>query len=403
MTARATRRTEGRAQDRTRARASRHGAAAAWRAPAACALAVCALLTAASAPAAPQSAPSASVPSGASPRAVAPTPAPAPADRTRERAPARAQGPASATAEKDGLRATLTLRAPAGWQPGAPIEGEVTVALPPGARLEPPQLGETLGAWDVRDVRFERGTAPDTALLRFTLRVWEAGPQTVPAIPVVAVAADGQRVEVAPGPVEVEIASLLAADTPLTELAAPIRGPVEIAAGRWWWYVLAALGAGLTLWLVAWLFRRGRAEAPEPPLPPHDWALRELERLEAERLPARGEFGRFFTRLSDIARHYVEQRWGISAPEQTTQEFLRAARAHPELAGGHEGTLGRFLRAADMVKFAAVRPAAEECDGALDLIRGFVRASAPPLPAPDSAPAPASAHAAATRTEGATP
>lgn len=356
----------------------------------ACACACCALgmlalearAVAPSTPHAPAQASSASAPTGTSgptTPSVASMPAP-PADRTRERAPVRTQGPVTVTAEKDGLRATLGLRAPDGWQPGAPIEGEIAVTVPAGMRLDAPHLGETLGAWDVRDARVERGPTPDARVVRFTLRAWDAGPQTVPAISITALTSADTRVELALGPVEVELASLLGSDTPLTELAAPIRGPVEMGTNRWWWYALAALGAGLTLWLAAWLFRRGRAEEAAPPLPADQWALLELGRLEAERLPARGEFGRFFVRLSDILRHYVEQRWGISAPEQTTQEFLRAARAHAELAGGHEATLGRFLRSADMVKFAAVRPAAQECDSALDLIRGFVHASAPPPP-----------------------
>lgn len=311
-------------------------------------------------------------------------------------APTVAPGPvgaATATANKDGVRATLSLAAPRGWQPGVPVDARVSIAMPQGARAEMPSLGEMLGVWDVRDVRMgpgaaggdssadaggaARAEAPASAEIRLTLVAWDAGPLTVPAIPIRVALADGAVVELAVGPLDVALESLLAADTPLTELAAPIRGPVDISTARWGLYIALAVGAIILLWLASRLFLRSRALALEPALPADVWALRELDRLEADRLPARAEFGAFFARLSDIVRHYVEQRWDISAPEQTTNEFLRVARAHPELSGGHEHTLAQFLRSADLVKFAAVRPMDSECDRALDMMRGFVRASAP--------------------------
>ncbi|MBL9141225.1 MAG: hypothetical protein JNK53_05105, partial [Phycisphaerae bacterium] len=290
--------------------------------------------------------------------AAAPQSAPA-NDRTIERAPQALATPtpppgpvgaATASADSDGVHAQLSLAAPKGWQPGAPVQVRIAVTLPEGARLDPSSVAQTLGAWDVRDVRMERGADARSATVRMTLTAWEAGTIAVPAIPVHASLPDGRTVQLSVGPLEVSLETLLAEGTPLTELAAPIRGPVDIATMRWLLIVAAAVGAAITLWLATYLFRRSRAVAVAPPLPPDVWALRELDRLESERLPARSEFGVFFARLSDIVRHYVEQRWGISAPEQTTKEFLRDARTHPELAGGHERTLAQFLRDADMVK-----------------------------------------------------
>jgi len=175
---------------------------------------------------------------------------------------------------------------------------------------------------------------------------------------------------------------------PLTELAHGLRDPVDIPTGAWKRWAVAIAGVALCLGFVLWLMRRRSAAPPPPPLPADQWALREIERLEAERLPERGEVDGFFVRLSDVVRTYIERRFGIAAPEQTTQEFLRAAGRHPDLAGGHERTLAQFLRTADMVKFAAQRPAGTECGRALDAMRGFVRATAP-AEAPEGATAPA--------------
>jgi hypothetical protein len=60
--------------------------------------------------------------------------------------------------------------------------------------------------------------------------------------------------------------------------------------------------------------------------------------------------------------------------------------------------LAAFLRAADMVKFAAQRPGPGECERGLDAARGFVRESAPTTDATDLTPGAAGAHEGLERT-----
>jgi len=110
---------------------------------------------------------------------------------------------------------------------------------------------------------------------------------------------------------------------------------------------------------------------------PHERALREFNELALRELPHKGLILDFYVLLSDTVRRYVEGRFGISAPEQTTKEFLAAARHHPQIIEDHQRLLASFLRAADMVKYAAQRPGPTECEHGLDAARGFVRESAP--------------------------
>ena len=126
------------------------------------------------------------------------------------------------------------------------------------------------------------------------------------------------------------------------------------------------------------LMRRPTQQPVVTPVAPGEWARREFDLLESQRLPERGDVEGFFVRLSDVVRTYVERRYQIAAPDQTTQEFLSQAAHHPDLAGEHERTLGAFLRSADMVKFAAARPASDTCAHALTAMRGFVERTAPP-------------------------
>ena len=119
-------------------------------------------------------------------------------------------------------------------------------------------------------------------------------------------------------------------------------------------------------------------------VPPHAWAEAELDRLAAEGLIEQARFHEFYFRLTDIVRQYIERRFSIMAPEQTTEEVLRQARASAVLGDEHKDLLGGFLRAADKVKFARHRPTVEEAESAFAAARRFVRETAPAEPGPDA-------------------
>ena len=296
----------------------------------------------------------------------------APAQRATERAPVQARVEQQAA---DGeLRVTRTLDANA-WQPGEPITLRITATTPAGMSVRMPSLGETAGAFDVRPLK-SSAAAPGETLLAADLVAWDAGSLEVPAMEVSATDVDGKTLTAKIPAASVTLTSLLGDDMPLTELASGIRGPVDIGGRPWWWAMAAAavVVGGIAIWK---LMSRRAPDAPEPELPAGEWAMLELARLEQERLPERGEVEGFFVRLSDVVRAYVERRFAIAAPDRTTQEFLREAAYHPDLAGQHERTIGAFLRSADMVKFAAARPGTETCDNALAAMRGFVERTAP--------------------------
>lgn len=293
--------------------------------------------------------------------------------RDAERRPA--QRPVRQSGESNGLQVARTIDA-AAWQPGAPITMTVTATAPEGAAVRLPAFDRTFGAFDVRPAE-QPVRVPGLESMQVTLVAWDAGSVEVPAVEVVARLADGTESTVTLPAVTVELSSLLGEGVPLTELASDIRGPVEISTGSWRWWVAAGLAAVAALAFTWWLRSRGAAPEPEPPLPPAEWARRELDRLEAEDLPRRGEVDGFFVRLSDIVRTYIEGRYAIAAPDRTTQEFLREASTHRDLAGERANELGRFLRSADMVKFAAARPSEVACSAAMQDMRRFVEQTAP--------------------------
>jgi hypothetical protein len=144
---------------------------------------------------------------------------------------------------------------------------------------------------------------------------------------------------------------------------------------RWLpWAGVAVALAGLVAG--GWGLRR-RFAAPAPPLLPHEWAARELDRIEALRLPEAGEVERYHTLLSDVVRAYLERRFDLPASQQTTVEFLETMRRSPQLTAAQQRLLRDFLERCDMAKFARAAPPAEECRAVAGMARSFVQETTP--------------------------
>ena len=186
-------------------------------------------------------------------------------------------------------------------------------------------------------------------------------------------------------PVSIRVDTLLAKDDPgetISDIAPPVAKPVNpwllIGAG-------AALVLILALVIYLWRKRRLRVIPPPPPLPPHLVAYQALDRLLSTDLLRRGELQEFYAILSDILRHYIEQRFGLRAPERTTEEFLlelRMVGSGPMANTSHRLLLRDFLTRCDLVKFACETPAHSEAEEAVEICRRFVRETEPALSQP---------------------
>jgi len=157
-----------------------------------------------------------------------------------------------------------------------------------------------------------------------------------------------------------------------------IAGPVELPRpGRAWLLAIlaaaaaCAAGVGLALWRHS--RRAGQPQAAR--LPAHELAYRELERLLADQLIEDGKVKLFYQRISSILRHYIENRLGLRAPEQTTEEFLAAMSSSEVLAAEHKTLLREFLGHCDLVKFAELQPTSAQIQKSFDACKDFIEAT----------------------------
>lgn len=316
-------------------------------------------------------------------------------------APAAPAGePVARTTAQGPVKATVEV-APAKARVGDVLRLTLTVDAGAGVQVTMPPFGDALGRFEVvgytpreqalgagrRHVQEYRLQASRSGRLRIPpLRIEYATAKTARADAKAAPA--GQAEELLTEEVPVEIESVLTAEGSGTLGA--VRGELDEVVGRSW-LVPALIAGGAALLALALLAvrarrRRQRAEVRRSAA---EIAFGRLAALEGRGLPeGREAADGWYVELSDIVRRYIEDRFGIRAPELTTEEFLREARRLDALNEPHGALLSAFLEACDRVKFAGHEPDADESQAAIGRARRLIEetaaamaAATPPLPA----------------------
>jgi len=162
------------------------------------------------------------------------------------------------------------------------------------------------------------------------------------------------------------------------DIIAPRRAPLTLGEILPWFLII--LLSAVIVWLVVRLikkFRQAKKEITEPAItePAHVIAFRELEKLRNEKLWQSGETKKYYTRLTEIIRQYLENRFKIYSLELTTSETLEALVRSGFRKNESYNTLKSVLTAADLVKFAKYKPEPIENDTTFTASWDFVAAT----------------------------
>lgn len=111
-------------------------------------------------------------------------------------------------------------------------------------------------------------------------------------------------------------------------------------------------------------------------LPPDQIAFNRLNALKEAQLWEKGQEKEYYTRLIDILRDYLQERFGINAMEMTSSQILKALRANEETRLSHS-RMERVVEIADFVKFAKVRPLPDDNVRAFSDAMQFVEETRP--------------------------
>lgn len=210
----------------------------------------------------------------------------------------------------------------------------------------------------------------------FIFMVWDSGYLRVPPIPVVYLQ-NGRQDTFFTNDIPIEV-KMPTADTTLADIKPIIEEPAN-----WQDYLWYIIGIGVLLLAIVLVLvlrkRKVRQNLPPPPpiiLPPHEIALQKLEELKKQKLWQQGQVKEYHSELTYIVREYLENRFGILALEQTTDEILEQLRKS-DFDRALSEKLTNLLQTADLVKFAKALPPADFHDQAMAYVEEFILETKP--------------------------
>ncbi len=240
------------------------------------------------------------------------------------------------------------------------------VQAPPGVKFSFPQVPDTITKLEIIDrSKIDTSVLQDKKLYTYkqelTVTCFDSGYYPVPPFTVTYQQPGDTAQHVAETEALLISVQGIAIDTAqnIRDIKTPLKVPFSFAEALP--YILIGVGVIALVLLIIYLSKKlKRKEVIKPAVvipkrPPHEIALEELKKLEAERLWQQGLVKQYHSRLTDIIRTYIEHRFGIIAMEMTTGEIMQAVR-NMNFDNIAAEKLSHFLTLADMVKFAKVQP-----------------------------------------------
>ncbi len=167
----------------------------------------------------------------------------------------------------------------------------------------------------------------------------------------------------------------------ITDIKAPIGAPITFKE------ILPYAGVGIGILLLAFImyilyikFIKKETifvKKEKPKEPAHIIAYRDLEKLKQDMLWQKGLIKEFYSRLTDVIRIYIENRFGILAMESTTDEIIDAFRTNSDIDKDLKDGLFDTLVRADFVKFAKASTLPNENEQSFSFAYKFIEKTKP--------------------------
>jgi hypothetical protein len=158
-----------------------------------------------------------------------------------------------------------------------------------------------------------------------------------------------------------------------------IKGPVAMPFTLNIYYIMGSLIILIIGGFIAFhiLKRRGLKQVPIIIKSADEIALIELDRIEALDLIKNNKMKAYYYLVSNCLRVYLENRYQIKAPEQTTEEFIDDVTQSDILDEAHINLLKEYLTHCDLVKYAKLAPPISESQKIMTTTRNFIDKTRP--------------------------
>lgn len=263
---------------------------------------------------------------------------------------------------------------------GDEINYSVTVRHTPEVNVDMPSLAENLGMFELRDYNvLEPQKQNDHIVERtnYVISTFDTGEFQIPELTIgYTVGDDTTRQTIKTEPIDIVVNSLNPDEAgDIRDIKPPLTPPRDYRSLATW-IGLGLLGVAVVLFLIYYIKRR-RAGEPilpkriKPPRPAHEVAFDELDELKNSDLLENAAYKTHYSRLSEIVRRYIENRYFIAAMEMTTFELLTSLETE-QLHTEEVDMLRDLLTRCDLVKFARFEPAQQEHEQSFQQAFNFV-------------------------------
>lgn len=258
---------------------------------------------------------------------------------------------------------------------GDKIKYTILIEKDKDIEVEPTVFGENLGNFAIKDFGSKRSALFKREKVSewYILDTYITGKTTIPKVSIKYKRKndkDWSQLETAE--ISIEVKSILdkaGVNAQMRDVKQPVGLPFAISK----YFILGSVLVLIVLGLCAGYFlRKKQDEHIIPKKPAHEIAYEQLEALKAKDYINQGLIKEYYTEVSDIIRHYLENRFLLRAPEMTSEEFLVKARDAAELSSEHKNLLKEFLLCCDLVKFARYAPSADEVGAVFDSAKHFI-------------------------------
>ena len=201
----------------------------------------------------------------------------------------------------------------------------------------------------------------------FTITSWDSGTYYIPPI----IFSDNYQTKGAMFNVKIPI---LDNDAKLKGIKKPIEEPIG------WSDILPCIIFALIIYLSAYYIKKYlstkkdniQANKIKNIIPSDILALKQLNKLEEDKVWQRGDIKEYQSRLSEIIRRYTENRFKFTALEMTTDEILEKLKSMSKMDKKNLENLQIILQRADLAKFAKSIPIRDENIESMDLAKNFI-------------------------------
>ncbi|OPX35908.1 hypothetical protein B1H10_00150 [candidate division KSB1 bacterium 4484_188] len=267
---------------------------------------------------------------------------------------------------------------------GDRITYSLTIEHDKSIKIEQPGPGANLGQFEIKDYKIydpvEKGNIV-TQQFDYVISVFDTGKFVIPPFPVAFAPADtSTKYQVIMSePIEITVNSVLTAeDAEIHDIKPPISIPFNYR--RLILLVVAGLLIAAAVLLFLYILRQRKKGKPlfrkEVIRPAHEIALEALEAVAAEwrEMLEAGKHKELFTRISEIFRTYLENRFFINAMEETSFEIIDSLR-EVGLEEEQQKIAREILELSTLVKFAKYIPEEQETEQCLEQLKSFVEAT----------------------------